>query len=44
VLLQAAELYRFRGDDLDEVKDRQPGDLSPFIKTLLYRFKDPSLA
>lgn len=44
ILMQAAELYRFRGDDLEAPADRQVGDLSPAIKTMLYRFKDPAIA
>ena len=44
VLLQAAELYGFRGDDLDTVKREAPGDLAPAIKALLYRYRDPALA
>jgi len=44
ILLQAAELYGFRGDDLETVKREAPGDLAPAIKALLYRWRDPALA
>jgi hypothetical protein len=44
ILLQAGELYGFRGDDLETVKREAPGDLAPGIKALLYRFRDPALA
>jgi hypothetical protein len=45
VLLQAAELWAFRGDDPGSVEFQPardaPGDLSRTIKALLYRFRDP---
>jgi hypothetical protein len=44
ILLQAAELYGFRGDDLETVPREAPGDLAPTIKALLYRWRDPALA
>lgn len=43
ILMQAAELWGFRGDDLEQPKREAPGDLSPTIKALLYRFRDPAL-
>lgn len=41
ILMQAAELWGFRGDDLDGPKREAPGDLSPTIKALLYSYRDP---
>lgn len=43
ILMQAAELWGFRGDDLDAPKREAPGDLSPTIKALLYSLRDPML-
>jgi len=43
ILMQMAELWAFRGDDLDGPKREAPGDLSPTIKALLYKFRDPAL-
>lgn len=39
ILLQAAELVRFRGDDLELIAPDQPGDLTPHVKRLLYRWR-----
>ena len=45
VLVQCAELYRFRGDDLPkETPERQHGFLSPAVAAYLHRFRDPSIA
>lgn len=45
ILLQLAELWRFRGDDLDGLRQPQTsGDLSPTITNLLRRLRDPALA
>lgn len=44
VLQWASELYRFRGDDLDDVKRDNPGDPSPSVKALLYRRRRPVVA
>jgi hypothetical protein len=43
ILLQAVELYRFRGDD-EKPPDRDVGDLSPAIKALLRRTRRPVFA
>lgn len=47
ILMQAGELYRYRGDD--EAADthqklREHGMLSPYVMALLYRYRDPALA
>lgn len=39
ILFQAAELARFRGDDLEMVAPDTPGDLSPHITRMLYRLR-----
>lgn len=46
VLTQAAEFYRFRGDDLasDKPPSGDGSDLSPIVKRLLHRYRSPSLA
>jgi hypothetical protein len=43
ILYQCAELFRFRGDDV-EMPDRRPGELAPMVVALLYRFRDPAIA
>ena len=44
ILLQFAELNRFRGDDVDkDVAPQTDGNLSPQITNLLRRFRDPVL-
>lgn len=44
ILLQFAELNRFRGDDTDkDVAPQQDGYLSPHITNLLRRSRDPVL-
>ncbi|HUU84183.1 MAG TPA: head-tail connector protein [Phycisphaerae bacterium] len=43
VLLQLAELYRFRGDEAAGAA-QTAGDLSPVITNLLRRYRDPALA
>lgn len=43
ILLQAGELYGFRGDDLDNPKRDATGDLCPAAKACVYRFRDPAL-
>jgi hypothetical protein len=46
ILLQLAELWRFRGDDIEgegAVRD-DLGHLSPTITNLLRRYRDPALA
>lgn len=40
ILLQFGELYRFRGDDIDQPV-RDPGTLSPTIRALLARARTP---
>lgn len=42
ILCQVGELYRFRGDDLEQPA-REPGYLSPLIRSLLARYRDPVL-
>jgi hypothetical protein len=44
--LQFAELWRFRGDDVEGQlpKASMPGALSPAIERMLYRLRDPELA
>lgn len=42
VLLQFADLYRFRGDD--EGAKRGQGELSAAVTALLYRLRDPAVA
>ncbi len=42
ILMKAAELWGFRGDDLEGPKN-EPGDLSPTIKALLFQLVDPAL-
>jgi hypothetical protein len=45
ILVQATELYRFRGDDPEGVSGPQTaGNLSPFVTNLLRRLKDPAFA
>jgi hypothetical protein len=43
ILVQLSELYRFRGDDM-QTPEREPGDLSPLVKALLRRARDPVVA
>lgn len=42
ILVQIGELYRFRGDDPDS-QTREPGFLSPLVRALLARKRDPIL-
>ena len=45
ILVQCAELYRFRGDDLpNEAPKREHGFLSPAVTAYLHRYRDPSIA
>jgi hypothetical protein len=45
ILLQVAELWRFRGDDPDgDGPPQTGGDLSPQVTNILRRFRDPALA
>lgn len=45
ILLQCAELWRFRGDDTDGNSGPQTdGYLSPAVTNILRRFRDPALA
>lgn len=45
ILLQCAELWRFRGDDADGNSGPQTsGDLSPSVTNILRRWRDPALA
>lgn len=46
VLIQVAELYRFRGDDEDGAvpKGAESGDLAPQVTRMLKRYRSPSLA
>lgn len=48
ILLQLAELYRFRGDDPGTIVSSpnrgEAGSLSPMIEGLLRRYRDPALA
>lgn len=45
VLVQFAELYRFRGDDEQKViPERQHGYLSPMVTAYLHRWRDPTVA
>ncbi len=45
VLIQLAELWRFRGDDPDgELPKREPGRLSSSVEGLLVSYRDPTLA
>jgi len=45
ILLQLGEMWRFRGDDLDDQRVTQTdGDLSPVVTNLLRRHRDPALA
>jgi hypothetical protein len=46
ILIQCAELWRFRGDDdePDPIRREAPGDLSPTVKALLYRWRRPVFA
>jgi hypothetical protein len=45
ILFQLGELWRFRGDDVQgQLPAREPGDLAPFIVSLLKRYRDPALA
>jgi hypothetical protein len=43
ILVQLTELYRFRGDDM-QMPEREAGDLSPLVKALLRRSRDPVVA
>jgi hypothetical protein len=46
ILMQAGELYRYRGDDeaADTHQKREHGMLSPYVMALLYRYRDPALS
>lgn len=45
VLIQLAELHRFRGDDLDsDTPKRGMGELHPRAVAYLYRLRDPAIA
>jgi hypothetical protein len=44
VLVQLAELYRFRGDDAGTTPTPEHGFLSPLVTALLHRYRDPTLA
>ena len=45
VLVQFAELYRFRGDDPpDTTPKREHGFLSPQVTAYLHRYRDPGIA
>lgn len=43
VLIQVAELWRFRGDD-ESTPTREHGHLSPMVTAILHRYRDPALA
>lgn len=43
ILLQCAELFRFRGDDTD-APAREPGQLSSAVRACLDRLRDPAFA
>jgi hypothetical protein len=45
ILLQLGELWRFRGDDLENLQiAHTAGDLSPVVTNVLRRLRDPALA
>lgn len=45
VLIQLAELHRFRGDDHDDdMPERGMGELHPRAVSYLYRLRDPAIA
>lgn len=46
ILMQAGELYRYRGDDeaADTHQKREHGMLSSYVMALLYRLRDPALS
>lgn len=47
ILVQLGELWRYRGDDAANEQPTNPSggdDLSPFVKNLLRRFRDPVVA
>lgn len=45
VLVQLAELHRFRGDDgAKDVPERGHGFLSPAVTAYLHKYRDPSIA
>lgn len=45
VLIMLTELWRFRGDDIDDDEPRRGmGELHPKAVAYLYRFRDPALA
>ena len=43
ILRQAAEFYRFRGDD-ETGPVKQPGRLSDLVESLLVQYRDPTVA
>jgi len=44
VLETTADFYRFRGDDADGDRQREPGFLPAAARSLLVRYRDPVLA
>src|SRR5689334_14817310 len=44
ILVQLGELYRLRGDDADAGRQGATADLSPTVKALLMRYRDPGFA
>jgi len=44
ILVQLAELYRFRGDDANATPTPEHGFLSPLVTALLARYREPALA
>lgn len=46
VMLQVAELYRFRGDDEDGVApmSAETGGLAPIVARMLHRYRSPAIA
>lgn len=44
ILVQVAELYRFRGDDAGMTPTPNHGFLSPLVTALLHRYRDMTLA
>jgi uncharacterized phage protein (predicted DNA packaging) len=42
ILMQTAELYRFRGDE--DAPQREDGYMTPLIKAMLTPYRDPSVA
>lgn len=44
ILVQATELFRFRGDDADSTPTPNHGFLSPLVTALLHHYRDMTLA